>query len=197
MDTESFSHLLLYSIDWTSSKVAKVSYGYFISPRSHTGCWSSVRIFKLKSISFRFSREMIRICTDITLEILFLSTVKQQNIVPYLAFVRTRIINWKWNFWINYLTVCSDGLIGFPFMPWRIPNSLAAMFVYDIFLTFPLEVEKVWKRRITGLTVLWFLVCSLLEILPFCYNVNSSDSLMNYLLFIRTDGFMDLRTFLS
>ena len=40
------------------------------------------------------------------------------------------------------------------------------MFVYDIFLTFPLEVEKVWKRRITGLTVLWFLVCSLLEI--FC-----------------------------
>ena len=33
-----------------------------------------------------------------------------------------------------------------------------AMFVYDIILTFPQEVEKIWRRKFTGLTVLWFMV---------------------------------------
>ena len=32
------------------------------------------------------------------------------------------------------------------------------MFVYDIILTFPQEVEKIWRRKFTGLTVLWFMV---------------------------------------
>lgn len=32
------------------------------------------------------------------------------------------------------------------------------MMVYDITITFSQEVEKVWKRRFSGLTILWFLV---------------------------------------
>ncbi|KAH8102082.1 hypothetical protein BXZ70DRAFT_906079 [Cristinia sonorae] len=31
------------------------------------------------------------------------------------------------------------------------------MMVYDIILTFPLEVEKIWSQKFTGVTVLWFL----------------------------------------
>jgi len=36
--------------------------------------------------------------------------------------------------------------------------ALAAyvMFVYDIFLTFPLEIEKIWTKKFNGLTILWF-----------------------------------------
>lgn len=37
---------------------------------------------------------------------------------------------------------------------WNIP----ALFAYDIVLTFSTEVEKIWRRRFTGVTVLWFLV---------------------------------------
>ena len=32
------------------------------------------------------------------------------------------------------------------------------MLFYDIVITFPDEVEKIWKQRFTGATVLWFLV---------------------------------------
>ena len=35
------------------------------------------------------------------------------------------------------------------------------MLFYDIVLTFGEEVEKVWKQRFTGVTVLWFLVCAI------------------------------------
>ncbi|EJC99747.1 uncharacterized protein FOMMEDRAFT_22837 [Fomitiporia mediterranea MF3/22] len=33
-----------------------------------------------------------------------------------------------------------------------------AMLVYDIFLTFSTEVEKIWKRRFTAVTVLWVMI---------------------------------------
>ena len=39
-------------------------------------------------------------------------------------------------------------------------RSYAAMMTYDIILTFPLEVEKIWTKKFTGVTVLWFLVRS-------------------------------------
>ncbi|KAH8111800.1 hypothetical protein DFH11DRAFT_1546390 [Phellopilus nigrolimitatus] len=32
-----------------------------------------------------------------------------------------------------------------------------SMVAYDIILTFPLEVEKIWKQKFSGLTILWFL----------------------------------------
>ena len=32
------------------------------------------------------------------------------------------------------------------------------MLFYDIAITFGDEVEKIWKQRFTGATVLWFLV---------------------------------------
>ena len=32
------------------------------------------------------------------------------------------------------------------------------MLFYDILITFGDEVEKIWKQRFTGATVLWFLV---------------------------------------
>ena len=32
------------------------------------------------------------------------------------------------------------------------------MLVYDTILTFPLELEKIWKQKTTGVTVLWFFV---------------------------------------
>lgn len=32
------------------------------------------------------------------------------------------------------------------------------MMVYDIILTLPVEVEKIWTKKFTGVTVLWFLV---------------------------------------
>ena len=31
---------------------------------------------------------------------------------------------------------------------------------YDIVITFGDEVERVWKRKFTWFTMLWFLVCS-------------------------------------
>ena len=33
-----------------------------------------------------------------------------------------------------------------------------AMMFYDILLTLDREVEKIWKKKFSGLTVLWFLV---------------------------------------
>lgn len=35
------------------------------------------------------------------------------------------------------------------------------MLFYDMAITFGDEVEKIWKQRLTGATVLWFLVNSL------------------------------------
>ena len=32
------------------------------------------------------------------------------------------------------------------------------MLTYDIFLTFPLELEKIWKQKTSGVTILWFFV---------------------------------------
>lgn len=32
------------------------------------------------------------------------------------------------------------------------------MLTYDIILTFPLELEKIWKQKTSGVTVLWFFV---------------------------------------
>ena len=37
-------------------------------------------------------------------------------------------------------------------------SIILAMMFYDIWLTFPVEVEKIWKQRFSGLTVLWVLV---------------------------------------
>ena len=36
-------------------------------------------------------------------------------------------------------------------------NQIVMLF-YDIAITFGDEVEKIWKQRFTGATVLWFLV---------------------------------------
>ena len=36
------------------------------------------------------------------------------------------------------------------------------MLFYDMVITFGDEVEKIWKQRLTGATVLWFLVSSTL-----------------------------------
>ena len=36
------------------------------------------------------------------------------------------------------------------------------MVYYDIILTFDDEVERVWKKKFTWFTVLWFLVCGYL-----------------------------------
>lgn len=41
--------------------------------------------------------------------------------------------------------------------------AVSAMFVYDIVLTFPMEVKKIWARKFTGLTVLWFLVSTITQ----------------------------------
>lgn len=35
---------------------------------------------------------------------------------------------------------------------------IAVMLFYDIAITFGDEVEKIWKQRFTGATVLWFMV---------------------------------------
>lgn len=35
---------------------------------------------------------------------------------------------------------------------------IPAWLTYDIMLTFSTEVEKIWRRRLTGVSVLWFLV---------------------------------------
>lgn len=37
------------------------------------------------------------------------------------------------------------------------------MLTYDIVITFSTEVEKIWTKKFTGVTVLWFLVCALGE----------------------------------
>ena len=36
--------------------------------------------------------------------------------------------------------------------------TFLVMLFYDIAITFGDEVEKIWKQRFTGATVLWFLV---------------------------------------
>ena len=36
------------------------------------------------------------------------------------------------------------------------------MLFYDITLTFGQEVERIWKKRFTGATILWFIVRPLL-----------------------------------
>lgn len=47
------------------------------------------------------------------------------------------------------------------------------MMVYDIFLTFPIEVEKIWKQRFSGLTLLWvlnrwvYLICAIFMVTEF------------------------------
>lgn len=38
-------------------------------------------------------------------------------------------------------------------------SRASVMMIYDIFLTLPTEVEKIWKQRLTGLTLLWVMVC--------------------------------------
>ena len=35
---------------------------------------------------------------------------------------------------------------------------MPALLSYDILLTFSTEVDKIWRRKFTGVTVLWFLV---------------------------------------
>ena len=35
------------------------------------------------------------------------------------------------------------------------------MLTYDTILTLPLEVEKIWSRKYTVVTVLWFLVSTI------------------------------------
>ena len=39
------------------------------------------------------------------------------------------------------------------------------MMAYDIILTFSIEIEKIWKQRFSGLTILWLLVSFLRHIL--------------------------------
>ena len=41
------------------------------------------------------------------------------------------------------------------------PPSLTVMLFYDIAITFGDEVERIWKQRFTGATILWFLVSPL------------------------------------
>ena len=43
--------------------------------------------------------------------------------------------------------------------------SLTAMMAYDIILTFSIEIEKIWKQRFSGLTILWLLVSFIRHIL--------------------------------
>ena len=43
---------------------------------------------------------------------------------------------------------------------------IAVMLFYDIAITFGDEVEKIWKQRFTGATVLWFMVSDVNRILP-------------------------------
>ena len=43
-------------------------------------------------------------------------------------------------------------------------SSLSVMLFYDIVLTFGDEVEKIWKQRFTGATVLWCLVSQRLNL---------------------------------
>ena len=40
------------------------------------------------------------------------------------------------------------------------------MLFYDIVITFGDEVERIWKQRFTGATVLWFLVSANLPLPP-------------------------------
>lgn len=40
-----------------------------------------------------------------------------------------------------------------------IDRPFTVMIFYDIMITFGDEVERIWKRRFTGATALWFLVC--------------------------------------
>ena len=41
------------------------------------------------------------------------------------------------------------------------------MLFYDIAITFGDEVERIWKQRFTGATVLWFLVSSIVSRIRF------------------------------
>ena len=43
---------------------------------------------------------------------------------------------------------------------------IAVMLFYDIAITFGDEVEKIWKQRCTGATVLWFMVSDANRIFP-------------------------------
>lgn len=49
------------------------------------------------------------------------------------------------------------------------------MFTYDIALTLDLEVEKIWKRRFSVMTVLWFLARSSIVIYKTSSNVHSES----------------------
>ena len=42
------------------------------------------------------------------------------------------------------------------------------MLTYDTILTLPLEVEKIWSRKYTVVTVLWFLVSTIQKALLAC-----------------------------
>ena len=48
-------------------------------------------------------------------------------------------------------------MLVFFFVNLKILLNIAMMF-YDILLTLDREVEKIWKKKFSGLTVLWFLV---------------------------------------
>ena len=52
--------------------------------------------------------------------------------------------------WVKQFTVISTVTIVF--------TPMLALLSYDIVLTFSTEVDKIWRRKFTGVTVLWFLV---------------------------------------
>ena len=53
---------------------------------------------------------------------------------------------------------------------------IAVMLFYDIAITFGDEVEKIWKQRFTGATVLWFMVSDANRMLPALINDLSSQN---------------------
>lgn len=55
-----------------------------------------------------------------------------------------------WRLLVRKLTSCAQNAC----------SCLLAVVTYDIFLTLSVEVEKIWRQKYTGTTVLWVLVRS-------------------------------------
>lgn len=49
------------------------------------------------------------------------------------------------------------------------------MFTYDILLTLPVEIEKIWNQRFSGLTILWALVSTPVDFAQSSINVCSES----------------------
>lgn len=58
----------------------------------------------------------------------------------------------------QYYKFAGVGKLKYYFSLLSLLTGILVMIVYDIVITFGLEVEKIWKQRFSGVTVLWVIV---------------------------------------